>query len=109
MTKDEKIAIGVIAASAVGILLIKLFGYVNVELVAGGNTIVFQGSTREIAPAFVGYEDKIQAVWYQDPDTGNFLGYSPSAPEWANDLKWLIQGATYEITAIVNCVWSYLR
>ena len=40
MTKDEKIAIGVIAASAVGILLIKLFGKEHYNYDVNGDGVV---------------------------------------------------------------------
>jgi hypothetical protein len=82
---------------------------ITVDLVAGKNIIVFEGSTRDIAPAFAGYEDKIIAVWYQDPTTGNWLGYSPSGPDWANDLHQLVKGKTYTINAAVDCQWSYTK
>jgi hypothetical protein len=104
---------GVIGASLVGLGVLVFFmtrraSVVIVDLVVGNNTIVFEGSTRDIAPAFVGYEDKIIAVWHE-VSSGVWLGYDPSAPDWANDLKQLVKGGTYIINAAVDFQWRYTK
>jgi hypothetical protein len=81
---------------------------VTVDLVPGLQDVVFQGETRPIAGAFAGIADKIIAVWYYDEATGTWLGYSPTVPEWANDLTELVKGQTYSINASAACQWAYI-
>jgi hypothetical protein len=113
MDQSKKYAIvGLILLGGAGIAYIltqRRVNIITVNLVAGSNIVAFEGSTRDIAPAFAGYEDRITGVWYQDPITGNWLGYSPSAPDWANDLKQLVKGATYTINAAMDCQWTYIK
>ena len=80
---------------------------VTVDIAVGIQDVIFQGTTRLIKGAFVGLEDKISAVWWWDETAQAWRGYSPSAPDWANDLLNLTQGYTYSINASVACQWTY--
>lgn len=108
MTEKGGIALGVavIGVAAVALVLAKRAspGMVTVDLVAGNNEIVFQGSTRDIAPAFDGYEDCVNAVWWWDDETQTWYSYGPGAP---SDLWYLVEGETYVIHANEDCQWAY--
>lgn len=80
---------------------------VTENLAVGLQEVVFQGETRPIAGQFAGLEDKVEAVWRWDEANQVWLGYSPSAPDWANDLLTLEQGEVYWINALSECQWTY--
>lgn len=80
---------------------------VTENLAVGLQGITFQGATRPIAGQFAGLEDKINAVWWWDESNQKWLGYSPAAPDWANDLLTLGKGEVYWINALSECQWIY--
>jgi len=113
MTDKGNIALGVLAIGVgIGAIVLARRGtnggngglIITEQLVAGNNEIVFQGSTRDIATAFFGYEAEINSVWWYDWEALTWRSYSPGAP---SDLYYLVQGETYVIHANVDCEWTY--
>lgn len=77
----------------------------NIQLIIGQNEVVYPGATMPVADAVASIATKINSIWYYDKVAGKWLGYSPTAPSWANDLATVTKGETYSVTALANCTW----
>ena len=78
---------------------------VSFDLVAGLQDIVYPGETMAVASAVASIASTLIAVWYWDEEVGRWLAYSPTAPDWANDLTVMTKGETYSINMTEATVW----
>lgn len=70
---------------------------VTLNLVEGWNNMAYPGATRPVPQALAAIAGRYDAVYYWDAPTARWLGYSPAAPEFANDLQQLSQYEAYWI------------
>lgn len=99
------LAIGGIALAYV--LLRKRAGQdVTLYPIVGGNEVTYVGSDKAPAEALASILDKVSAVWWWDQSNEEWFGYSPTAPDWANNLKMMGGGLTYLIYVTEECVWN---
>lgn len=78
---------------------------VSIDLVAGLQDIVYPGETMAVANAVASIANTLIAVWYYDEVQAKWLAYSPTAPNWANDLTVMTKGETYSINMTEATVW----
>ncbi len=69
----------------------------SADLVAGWNIIVYGGQTIPIEQLVITPLGALGPIWYYDNQTQKWQGYDPSAPAWANDLKTMENGKSYQI------------
>jgi hypothetical protein len=76
-------------------------------LTAGWNMISFKSSNQSIATAINSIKANLISVWAFENQTKSWKAYSPTAPNWANDLKSMDTANPYWIEVNKDLAWAY--
>ncbi len=70
----------------------------SVNLVAGWNIIVYGGQSIPVENLVITPPGALEVIWYYDNATQEWFGYDPTAPAWANNLKTMENGKSYQVS-----------
>ncbi len=109
MDNSATAVLAIAGLAVLAFILIKKPGAQTVTLYPNldqGNAVVYTGVDKSLAEALASILDKVSAVWWWDEAAQAWRAYSPTAPDWANDLTLMLSGETYYIYVTAECIWN---